>query len=108
MRCPSCDHDNRAGRKFCVECGAVLALACEACGAPHEAGEKFCGECGAGLGAAAPRPSVGADKEGSTGGAPQRTAADAGARKVVTIVFADLVGSTALHERLDAGVGARA
>jgi class 3 adenylate cyclase len=27
---------------------------------------------------------------------------DAGARKVVTIVFADLVGSTALHERLDA------
>ena len=29
-------------------------------------------------------------------------AIDAGARKVVTIVFADLVGSTALHERLDA------
>src|SRR5207244_2554708 len=27
---------------------------------------------------------------------------EAGARKVVTIVFADLVGSTALHERLDA------
>ena len=25
-----------------------------------------------------------------------------GARKIVTIVFADLVGSTALHERLDA------
>jgi class 3 adenylate cyclase len=27
---------------------------------------------------------------------------DAAARKIVTIVFADLVGSTALHERLDA------
>ena len=47
MRCPSCDHDNRSGRKFCVECGTVLALACAACGAPHDAGEKH--ECRAHL-----------------------------------------------------------
>ena len=36
-------------------------------------------------------------------GTPLARAADvATARKIVTIVFADLVGSTALHERLDA------
>ncbi len=103
MRCPSCNHDNRAGRKFCAECGSALALACAACSAPYEAGEKFCGECGAALGTAAPGRAGGADRKGvSTVDALARTAADAGSRKVVTIVFADLVGSTALHERLDA------
>ena len=33
---------------------------------------------------------------------PTQSADTAGARKVVTIIFADLVGSTSLHERLDA------
>src|SRR5262249_40319864 len=49
----------------------------------NEPGEKFCGSCGVPLLASRPDP-------------------DTGARKVVTIVFADLIGSTALHERLDA------
>src|SRR5882672_6781739 len=103
MTCSACGHENRAGRKFCTACGAALALACAACGAPYDAGEKFCGECGAPLGADTPRPPAGADKEVSAGGAfVGRGTADADARKVVTIVFADLVGSTALHERLDA------
>jgi class 3 adenylate cyclase len=47
---------------------------------------KFCRSCGASLVGARPAESV----------------ADAVARKIVTIVFADLIGSTALHERLDA------
>ena len=103
MHCSSCNHDNRAGRKFCVECGAALALACTACSAPYEAGEKFCGECGAALGAAGSRQPVGTESaSAATMAAIPRAAADTGARKVVTIVFADLVGSTALHERLDA------
>jgi class 3 adenylate cyclase/tetratricopeptide (TPR) repeat protein len=34
--------------------------------------------------------------------APRPTAEEAVARKVVTVVFADLIGSTSLHERLDA------
>ncbi|HEY2388778.1 MAG TPA: nuclear transport factor 2 family protein [Candidatus Binatia bacterium] len=101
MHCPSCNHDNRAGRKFCAECGSPLALACVACGAPYEAGEKFCGECGAALGTSPPRQPAGSGQEPAST-ADTRAAADAGSRKMVTIVFADLVGSTALHERLDA------
>jgi class 3 adenylate cyclase len=93
MTCPACGQANRAGRKFCAACGGALALVCGACGAPHEAGEKFCGECGTALSAIPSRQPGRADPRG---------AADADARKVVTIVFADLVGSTALHERLDA------
>ncbi len=103
MTCSACGHENRAGRKFCTACGAALALACAACGAPYDVGEMFCGECGVSLAAPAARPAGGGAQEGFTAGAPvARAAADAGARKVVTIVFADLVGSTALHERLDA------
>src|SRR5882672_3536784 len=103
MTCSACGHENRAGRKFCTACGAALALACAACGAPYDADEKFCGECGAALATPAARPPGGGDHDGFSAGAPlSRAAADAGARKVVTIVFADLVGSTALHERLDA------
>ena len=54
---------------------------CCSCGTSNRPGARFCDACGAAL---APRPS------------------DDAARKVVTIVFADLIGSTALHERLDA------
>jgi predicted amidophosphoribosyltransferase len=44
MSCPSCGHENRAGRKFCVQCGAGIELACPSCGAKSEPGERFCGE----------------------------------------------------------------
>jgi len=52
MRCSSCDHDNRADRRFCAECGAALALGCASCCAANEPGEKFCGGCAAALTAA--------------------------------------------------------
>src|SRR6266581_2153277 len=84
IACPSCGHGNRADRRFCTDCGGRLGATCAACGASTEPGEKFCGACGATLtGLGTPRP------------------ADTETRKVVTIVFADLIGSTSLHERLD-------
>jgi class 3 adenylate cyclase/ketosteroid isomerase-like protein len=70
------------GARFCGGCGMPLAPRCPACGAESQADARFCTACGSSL--AAP------------------TREDAAARKVVTIVFADLVGSTALQERLDA------
>jgi Double zinc ribbon len=50
MFCPSCKHENRAGRKFCVDCGAGLELSCPSCVSKAEPGELFCGECGTALG----------------------------------------------------------
>ncbi len=83
MTCASCGRTNRAGARFCGGCGKPLASRCPACGIEADPGAQFCDGCGASLLA--------------------RPAAEAAvARKVVTIVFADLVGSTALHERLDA------
>ena len=40
MPCPSCKHENRAGRKFCAQCGAELAPKCVVCGKKNELGEK--------------------------------------------------------------------
>jgi class 3 adenylate cyclase len=71
-----------AGARFCGGCGRPLAPRCPACGRECDPDAQFCEACGAALVARAPE--------------------DAGARKVVTIIFADLIGSTALHERLDA------
>src|SRR5262245_19759249 len=90
MRCPSCDHDNRAERRFCAKCGAALAPRCAACGAANEPGESFCGECGASLTARPTPAAVG-----------PRAPTDAGERRQLTVLFCDLVGSTELSARLD-------
>ena len=49
MRCASCERENPAGRRFCADCGAALAVCCAACGASNEPDEKFCGGCGAAM-----------------------------------------------------------
>ncbi len=95
MHCPSCDHDNRAERRFCAQCGAALAARCAACGASNEPGEKFCGGCGERLpvAPASPAPTPAPEPE---------AALPAGERRQLTVIFCDLVGSTSLSQQLDA------
>ncbi len=81
MVCASCGWATQASARFCGGCGASLAQSCPACRAECQPGARFCEGCGASLAAGPAEAAV--------------------ARKVVTIVFADLIGSTALHERLD-------
>jgi len=90
MTCASCGAENREGRKFCAECGSPLAQGCPACGAANEPGEKFCGECGTRLSAGEGGPAVNAQP------------APAAERRLVSILFADLVGFTAASEDRDA------
>ena len=90
MNCPACGGENRDGRKFCAICGASLGWSCAACGAPNEPGERFCGQCGAAAAdAPAERGVAPADERGSE-------------RRIVSVLFVDLVGFTPLSERLDA------
>jgi len=96
--CGGCGHANPERARFCLECGAPLAQRCAACATELPANAKFCLECGAPVAPGAAR------RERATSDTARRhvrPAEAAGARKVVSIVFADLVGSTALHERLD-------
>src|SRR5205085_8356286 len=92
--CPVCGFQNEAGRKFCGDCGSPLAVPCATCGAANSPGMKFCGECGSPLVAGVSRPAP----------APPGTARPAppeAERRLVSVLFADLVGFTALSERRD-------
>jgi class 3 adenylate cyclase/tetratricopeptide (TPR) repeat protein len=83
-------------REFCGSCGATLAKTCSACGTANDPGMRFCIECGALL-------------EGETSSAPpmgtssvEPPLARAAERRLVSILFADLVGFTAASETRDA------
>ncbi len=102
MLCSACGTENKPGRAFCVECGTRLAAACPSCGTPSEPGEKFCGTCGTSLtgGAGAPAGSdAGADPRDRTGADAAQPIAE---RRLVSVLFADLVGYTTLAEGRDA------
>jgi len=47
ITCPSCGHRERAGAKFCTNCGAKLERVCASCGHPLPPEAKFCDNCGA-------------------------------------------------------------
>src|ERR687887_220282 len=88
IACPGCGTENPAGQKFCGECGAPLAAVCSSCGTQNPPGQKFCGECGVAL---STRPSD----------VTVQTAAPVSERRLVSVLFADLVGFTTLSEARD-------
>ncbi|MGZ6344008.1 MAG: adenylate/guanylate cyclase domain-containing protein [Candidatus Limnocylindrales bacterium] len=92
MTCTNCGADTEPDQKFCGECGARLATACSSCGAANPPGRKFCGECGLSLAAVV----AGA----GTGGSVSRSPASS-ERRLVSVLFADLVGFTPFAEERD-------
>jgi class 3 adenylate cyclase/predicted ATPase len=99
MQCPNCKADIPEGSKFCLECGTALLGCCPSCGNANPASAKFCLECGHKL------PATGVDAAGrpATDTATLQPAKAAGSaeRRQLTVMFCDLVGSTALSARLD-------
>jgi class 3 adenylate cyclase/tetratricopeptide (TPR) repeat protein len=89
MTCPSCSAENRPDAKFCFECGSPLARTCPN-GHPVAADARFCDECGAAVAGAA-----------QTAAAPA-VAEPTAERRLVSVLFADLVGFTAASEQRDA------
>ena len=83
-KCARCERLNPAGHRFCGGCGTPLVRRCPACEATLDPAARFCGECGSSLvPGEAPAPS------------------EEGERRQMTVLFADLVGSTELSGRLD-------
>jgi class 3 adenylate cyclase len=105
MRCSNCGSDNPADRRFCGDCGALLANRCPKCGAENPSGKRFCGDCGTTLlarEANVQSPASSPNTPEITISAEQTAPAVAdGERKTVTALFADLKGSTELMRDLD-------
>jgi class 3 adenylate cyclase/tetratricopeptide (TPR) repeat protein len=82
MICAQCQSDNPPNAAFCDECGARLETACPNCGESNRRSAKFCRNCLA-------------EKILAT-----RHILE-GERKQVTVLFADIRGSTSLVEGID-------
>ncbi len=90
MNCDACGTENAVGAKFCSECGTALVRTCPSCSAPLAAGAKFCSECGTTLVLIQHKPAA----------AP--STAPTAERRLVSVLFADLVGFTNASEGRDA------
>jgi len=117
LACASCGHSNPVTNRFCGQCGTAFPLTCPSCGTVNPTGNRFCGACGSALDsrpaesdsasrtAQTPRPSVSASQSTpATTPAPLPSTAAAQQqeeRRLVTVLFCDLVGFTPLAEQLD-------
>lgn len=125
MKCWNCGYENPAEAKFCNNCGSPQQRKCPNCGTLNAGNAKFCNNCGWNLqqaqapAPAAPAPTA-APATARRGDSPQglvekymtkevaakleaaRTNKSVeGERRIVTILFCDVKGSTAMAERLD-------
>src|SRR5256714_3422789 len=87
LGCVCCGAEHARGARFGGGCGPPPRRLAPACGFEQPAGATFCSNCGIALRDDARRAGEASD--------------DRQERRVVTVLFADLAGSTALGERLD-------
>jgi class 3 adenylate cyclase/tetratricopeptide (TPR) repeat protein len=98
--CTDCGQPNAEGAAFCDNCGTSLASGCPSCGAENRTEARFCRSCGTRLaGSEMPAPAV------RTAAAPTPSSTAAGTttaeRRLVTVLFADLVAFTDYSEGRD-------
>ncbi|HEY8869985.1 MAG TPA: zinc-ribbon domain-containing protein, partial [Candidatus Limnocylindrales bacterium] len=111
VTCSNCGTENEAGQKFCDNCGASLAVTCAVCGTTNRPTARFCRECATAL---SPAPAGAEARDGAQGGTLSGAIAGASPiriigesepaveRRLVSVLFADLVGFTPYSEARDA------
>src|SRR4051812_37414548 len=105
MKCPKCGHQNPAEARFCEQCAAAVGQVCATCGSRVSSDAKFCPQCGRPQRVVADDARFASPKHYT----PQHLAdkiltsrlALEGERKQVTVLFADIKGSTELLADLD-------
>jgi class 3 adenylate cyclase/predicted ATPase len=92
MNCSNCAAANPADQRFCDNCGQPLTADCPVCGHANRPGARFCGNCGSALAGEAPSPAL---------AAPTSAPTEVAERRLVSVLFADLVGFTPFAEERD-------
>jgi class 3 adenylate cyclase/tetratricopeptide (TPR) repeat protein len=110
MVCQQCHSENSFTAIFCDHCGARLETACPKCGEPNRQGAKFCRNCGQLINHTAtvapvtvpgiPSPEAYVPRHLAEKILATRQSLE-GERKEVTVLFADIRGSTRLLEGVD-------
>ncbi len=93
LTCSKCGVANEPGAKFCNQCGTGLLSGCPSCGTINAPNARFCSEC------ASPLPVAASRVVEAKSTVPVVPIAE---RRLVSILFADLVGFTTLAEGQDA------
>ncbi|HJX41693.1 MAG TPA: adenylate/guanylate cyclase domain-containing protein, partial [Anaerolineales bacterium] len=112
MNCPHCSAQNPETARFCMQCGRAMLQVCPNCSAENPPQANFCGSCGQALNAEPQTEAPATDtRDKLLQYIPQELLAKleaaraghsmAGERRVVTMLFCDVKGSTAAAERLD-------
>lgn len=94
--CPSCGFEVPPAHRFCGRCGTALDRHCTACGALAGPDQAFCGACGIAL-EVPPAAPLGGGRPAPPTIAPE----GAVELRLVSVLFADLVGFTTLSEARD-------
>jgi class 3 adenylate cyclase/tetratricopeptide (TPR) repeat protein len=98
MRCVKCGAESPDRAKFCVECASPFPHRCPSCSAENPPTAKFCLECAKPLERAVGKSDASSSIQVNAGTA---DAAVEGERKTVTVLSADIRGSTELEQDLD-------
>ena len=107
MNCASCQTQNSDDAKFCLQCGAALVSRCPQCEAQLATDARFCSSCGHQISGAEPEAADSRlhqyiPKELLAKLESARAAGGVqGERRIVTMLFCDVQGSTAAAEKLD-------
>jgi class 3 adenylate cyclase/tetratricopeptide (TPR) repeat protein len=99
--CPNCTTENLPSGRFCEGCGSPLARRCPGCGAAPSPTARFCPECGQPLDVANGFGSGHALESRLDRGAGAASTVPVSERRLITVLFADLVGFTTLSQSRD-------
>jgi class 3 adenylate cyclase len=101
VNCTQCNATVPEDMAFCGQCGVPVRCICANCGAQNPAEFRFCGKCGNAIAVESLQALPSTETVSETGPLQISRSLFEGERRIVTVLFADAAGYTAMSERMD-------